>query len=237
MQSGGFDDPRFEGVTFKVIDQTMDAQVKDFMWQHYYPDEPISRSLNIKRNAFLDENHLQDALNDRSSLAAVDRSGRVLAVRLGKVVHIGDWFAKWGEYMFYFAVMLCSCCCMKASTKHKFEVIFKFSELLEFDIWSFFDKYRCRSIYDDRGLCSSRGHGIKGLGAELLRRSEQLGKQRGCTLACAITTGKYSKIAFERQGWTLLKTLQYRDFTDSRGQLYLRDTREHTEAAVFLKRL
>lgn len=234
----GESDPRFEGVTFKVIDASMDEQVKNFMWQHYYPDEPLSRSLDIKRNAFLDENHLQDSLKDRSSLAAVDQSGRILAVRLGKVVRKSQWYIKWGDAVFMMGLMACGCCCIKASTRHKFDVVFKFGERLEFDVWKFFDKYQCQAIYDDRGLCSARGHGIRGLGAELIRRSEELGRQRGCDLVCAITTGKYSKLAFERGGYTCIKTLQYRDFVDSKtGELYLKDTREHTEAAAFIKRL
>ena len=234
----GFDhsDPRFEGVTFKVIDPSMDEQVKNFMWEHYFPDEPVSRSLDIKRNAFIDKEHLDACLNDRSSIAAVDQSGRILAVRLGKVVRKGDWSAKMGEWLFYLVgLVFCSCCFMKASTKRKFKIAIKLSEGLNFSVWKFFDEYKCTTIYDDRGLCSARGHGIRGLGGELIRRSEELSKQRGCTHAIAMTTGKYSKIAFERQGYRLLTTLPYRHFVDSNRELYLKDTREHTEAASFIK--
>jgi len=227
-------DPRFHGVTFKVIDPSMDEKVKDFMWEHYFPDEPLARSLDIKRNSFMDEAHLDDCLKDRSSIAAVDQSGRILAVRLGKVVH-KRLSAKIAEWFFYYALKYCTCCCMKATTKRKFKIAFKFGERLDFDVWKFFDEYNCTTIYDDKGLCSARGHGIKGLGGELVKRSEELSKQRGCTHAIAITTGKYSKIAFERQGYTILNTLQYRTFVDSKGEPYLKDTREHTEAVAFIK--
>ena len=92
------------------------------------------------------------------------------------------------------------------------------------------------TIYADRALCSSRDHGIRGLGGELVRRCEELSKTRGCTHAVAYTTGKYSKAVFEALGYDSLKSVDYFTFRDGYGQLYLKDTREHTEAVAFIKK-
>ena len=32
-----------QGVTFKIITEDMFEDVKDFMWENFFPDEPISR--------------------------------------------------------------------------------------------------------------------------------------------------------------------------------------------------
>ena len=32
-----------QGVTFKIITEDMFDDVKDFMWENFFPDEPISR--------------------------------------------------------------------------------------------------------------------------------------------------------------------------------------------------
>ena len=53
---------------------------------------------------------------------------------------------------------------------------------------------QCSVIYEDKAVSSARFHGIKGLGSELTRRSEELARERGCTHTYAMVTGQSSNL-------------------------------------------
>ena len=44
------------------------------------------------------------------------------------------------------------------------------AELLHYSVWGLMDTLRCHRVYEAKGLCSARSHGIRGLGTELVRR-------------------------------------------------------------------
>ena len=48
-----------QGIQFKIITAEMFPAVVDFMWKNFFPDEPISRSLNITQNWFIDDFYLK----------------------------------------------------------------------------------------------------------------------------------------------------------------------------------
>ena len=52
-----------------------------------------------------------------------------------------------------------------------------------------------------------------------------------------ICSGNYSKKLFVGLGYTQLKAVNYDEFRDEQGQLYLQDTREHIAATTFCKQL
>jgi len=60
---------------------------------------------------------------------------------------------------------------------------------LDYNVWKQFDKLGCDRIYEDKSVCSGRDHGIRGLGTEVVRRSELLAAQLGCTHTYACVTG------------------------------------------------
>ena len=72
-----------QGVQFKVISPDMYADVMDFLWTHFFPAEPLCRSLGIERMNFIDKYIFPDAFSHGCSLAALDSSGNILAVRVG----------------------------------------------------------------------------------------------------------------------------------------------------------
>ena len=71
----------------------------------------------------------------------------------------------------------------------------------------------------------------------MARRSEEVARARGCTHTYAIVTGNYSARVFDKLGHTLVNAVNYRDFKDDQGQVYLKDTREHEQCRVYLKAL
>ena len=64
-----------QGIEFKVITPDMYEDVLDFLWTHFFPAEPVSRSLGLKRLGFLDKYVLPDAFRQGCSMVALDRNG------------------------------------------------------------------------------------------------------------------------------------------------------------------
>ena len=68
-------------------------------------------------------------------------------------------------------------------------------------------------------------------------RSERLAAELGCAYTYAGVTGVYSQKIFTKLEHTTLKSLNYADFRDEKGELYLKDTREHTKIVTCVKKL
>jgi len=221
-----------QGVTFVIIEEKMFDNVIDFMWENFFPDEPLSRSLNIKRGWMVDILYLKESLKDKSSIAAVNKDEKILGVRIGNVVKKNEWIPWMIEAMAKASIKL------NVSFMPKgLNVYSKIIKVLEFDTYAMFEKLNCQTIYEDKALCSARFHSIKGLGAELLRRTDALAASLGCSHTIALVTGKYSALVFNKLGHTELKSLEYANFKDPEGNLYLKDVREHTHCRVFMKAL
>ena len=65
----------------------------------------------------------------------------------------------------------------------------KLLALVGFDVWKMFGELGCDQIYEDVGVCSARFSGVKGLGTELVRRTDLLAKELGATHTYAAVTG------------------------------------------------
>jgi len=226
-----------KGVEFKVVTEDMAEDVKLFLWKHFFPDEPISRSLNLERNSFLDYMIVDETLKQRASIAAVDENGEILATRLGIVRNRNDWFEWITENIIVGIVGSKWLSKFLPEGYKKLQIVMKLLDLAKYDVWPMFDKFGCDKIYEDRSVCSARTHGIRGLGTEVVRRSEILAAELGCTHTYSSVTGIYSQKIFENLNHTTLTTIYYADYKDENGDLYLKDTREHTCVITNFKKL
>ena len=68
----------------------MYEDVLEFLATHFFPAAPVFRSLGVRRDWLLDLIYLA-AFKQNCSLAALDSSGNILAVRVGKIVTMGSW--------------------------------------------------------------------------------------------------------------------------------------------------
>jgi len=116
-------------------------------------------------------------------------------------------------------------------------VLMKLTNQVDFDVWKMFDKFNCEKIFENKGLCSARGHGIRGLGTELVKRADALALQLGCSHRYVICSGLYSQKVFRNQNWTNIESFAYADFKDENGEEYLKDTREHTHVMTFFRNI
>jgi len=225
------------GIEFKVISSEMIPAVLDFMEEHHLPHEPMSRSLGFTRNWLTDEMYFKDAINDGTSIAAVDKHGNILATRIAKIIKRNDWFG-WIVDMILKHVFTRILWLLGDLTSMKnLWIMLLIIDFLEFDSFAMMKQLECGSIYEAKALCSARTHGVRGLGTELVRRGEELARSRGVNYANVMVTGVYSAKVFDRLGYTKLKELEYAEFRDERGDLYLKETREHTHCGVYLKSL
>lgn len=221
------------GVEFKIIDEGMVPDVLEYLSVHFFPDEPISRSLGVNIDSFLVGDMYRKALKDGSSIAAVNPEGKVMGVRVGNVTKRSSW-GPWIEDKFFALIKLLIFLMPKS-----IQVLLKLfqPQWLDFKPYKMLAELPCEVMYDDKAVSSARWHGVKGLGSELVRRSEDIARSRGCSHTYALVTGNYSAKIFDKLGHTLIKAVNYSDFKDSRGELYLKDTREHVQARVYLKAL
>ena len=172
-------------ITFKIITEDMMPSVCDFMWEHFFPDEPISRSLKITRHWIIDEAHLKDSMKDGCSMAALDKDGNIIGVRLGKRKKRSQWGLKMMEKL----PMMLPSGVMRFLLGSGAPIILNLVLLVGYDVWKMFDQLGCDQIYEDAAVCAARIEGVRGIGTELCRRTDLLAKELGCSHTYACVTG------------------------------------------------
>jgi len=226
-----------QGVEFKVITKEMADDTKNFLWEHFFPDEPIARSLGFTRHPMIDYVMVDETIVHNCSIAAVDKDGQILALRLGAIRNRSDYVDWMADSVLHkvFGWRWVSRFCPEP-LKNSW-IYGKLIHKIQYNVWPMFNKLGCDKIYEDKAVCSARTHGIKGLGTEVVRRSEKLAAELGCTHTYAHVTGIYSQMVFTKLEHTILTSLEYADFKDENGELYLKDTREHTSVITNYKKL
>lgn len=228
------------GIQFGVITPDRTEEVLQFLAINFYPDEPLQRSLGIQRNWFID-GFYEEAIKGGSCVMATDTSGAIIGVRLTEVI---DRHASVKKFMEK-AMMASLPVIAKISWLFRKRKVRKccvvFHELireLEYDVWPMFDQFDCQKILGDIGVCTSKDSRVKGLGTELVKQAEVIGKEHGCEYAINFVTGLYSgKIFRDKCNYTVTKKVFYSQFLDRKGNLHLQDTREHLSCFACHKKL
>jgi hypothetical protein len=174
-----------QGIEFKIITEDMIESVCDFMWENFFPDEPIARSLNVTRNRNIDDGYIKDAIKDGSSMAALDKDGIIIGVRLGKQKKKSQWLQKIFERAFMtlpYGLMYCI-------YGNRLTILLKLLNLVGYDVWKMFEQLGSDQIYEDAAVCTARGSRMKGLGTELCMRTDLFAKEQGCTHTYAFISG------------------------------------------------
>ena len=82
-------------------------------------------------------------------------------------------------------------------------------------------------IYFGQALCTSHQVRRKGLGFELVLRSDELARDKGCEYAYLLASGIYSQATFAKAGYKVLKEFRYEEMLDPYGSPIIQDFREH----------
>ena len=228
------DADQLSSIDFRVIDENLEEPVIDFMWAYYFPDEPLHRSLQTRRNWLTNELFVRSVTREKCSIAALDKTGRVLGVRIAKVLNYNHWIPWLFTKLYHKIMRYIGALCF---SRWNYEALLLLFKKLDYNVYNVCRKYNCTMVYEAKALCSARFHGIRGLGAELVRRGEELARSRGCTLCYTLVTGNYSSKVFTKLGYNVEHRISYDKFRDKNGNLYLTDCREHKECLTFSKNI
>ena len=226
-----------EGIQFEVIPAKRTEEVIQFIVDNFLPDEPVMRSLGIERNILFDA-WIGEAMERGSSVMATDSTGKMIGVRLSVVLDKSNWVKKNMDRAIanltpkkYWL--------LRDKKMYKWtKGLLNLNRELKWDVWDLFDELECRKILNDVCVCTSKESRVKGLGTELVKQGEALGKEKGCEYSINMVTGLYSgKIFREKLSYTVMRELIYSEFLDKNGNPYLNDTREHLSCFTCYKKL
>ena len=228
------------GIKFSVITPDRTEEVCQFMSEYFYPDEPIFRSVGIKRNNLMDSIY-SEAIKEGSSVMATDSSGKIIGVRITEILDKNSWLKKSMERFFISSLPILAKLgkILKKTVFHKAcTVCHALLTKLNYKMWPLFDELGCQKILSDVCVCTSREARVKGLGTELVKEGEAVGRSKGCEYSVNLVTGLYSgKIFRDKLKYTVRSEVFYAQFIDEDGNLYLNDTREHLSCFMCYKKI
>merc|ERR1712080_195620 len=232
------------GIEISVVPEERADEAIQFMFDHFYPDEPISRSLGFGQPGggtpkiikwILSYLYKNEAIKQGTSLMATDKDGKMIGLRLG---------AKQ----------------IKKKALFQYKILEWYAWLLPFFVWEFlfgkiahslrlmrevgtmppaktFQLLGCEQFYEGFSVVVAKDARVRGLGTELVRRSMELAENHGCEYMHIMATGEYSSKIFFRLNFTLENEYEYKNFKDFDGNTLLNDTREHKYGRVFYIKL
>ena len=141
-----------QGIQFKVISPEMYGDVLDFLWDNFFPEEPLFRSMGVARGPLpwpllsYDEFY-PEVFKQNCSIAALDSSGNILAVRVGVIKNKNSWNAWIQDKMFAaFPYRLFSS--FLSPFVQKVPVMLKLMKTIDFNVWKRFDGWNSQSVYE-----------------------------------------------------------------------------------------
>merc|ERR1712241_189617 len=113
----------------------------EFLWANLFPDEKILRSLEETRLPFIDKYVFPETFAHNCSIAALDSSGNILAVRVGGIKRKSSWYTWMMDKAFLnFPYRLFSC--VIPPSMHKMPVFVKLCKTIGFNAWKMFDVWK-----------------------------------------------------------------------------------------------
>ena len=174
----------------QIITPEMFPTVTDFMWENFFSDEPMARSVKMTKNWLTDRYFLVDTMKDGCSIAAVDKDDNIVGARLGIRRRRSDWIG-WIMDRSFFLLPTGFLWFVLPKEFEAMPIIQELFNKVEFNAWAMFDHptFGCDLIYEPKALCSARSFRMKGLATELCRRTENLARDLGCKFIYAAVTG------------------------------------------------
>ena len=226
------------GIKFSIITPDRSEEVCQLLGDNFFPDEPIFRSCGLKRNSYVDW-YISEAIKGGVCVMATETTGKIIGVRLNEVVKRNSWSRRIMEKCFSPNLLATIGKIFRKPVLQKTcEVYSALSRQIQFDVWALFERLDCQKVLHDICVCTSRENRVKGLGTELVKQGEAVGRERGCEYSYNMVTGLYSgKIFREKCNYIVDFEVFYAQFIDKNGNLYLNDTREHLSCFSCYKKL
>ena len=223
-----------DNIEFKIVTEDMVEEAIEFLWENFYPDEPVRRSLEGGRGLLLDR-FTKLYIGKGWSIAALDQTGKIIGLRVGKIVTPDDQFE---TAMAKESVKRVLCMISNITNAYNsLQTYFLRRERLGYSVLGFMEKNDAKRVYVGNGVCTASNYRGKGLATQLVAKSIEVAKNEGCDYVYVCVSGNYSSKLFDRLGFTVESELRYDEFVDESGQPLIKDTREHVKAQVRSKKI
>jgi len=219
---------------FKVITPELVDRAYDFLWENFFPDEPLCSSVGIRRGLLVDA-MVKKILASGQSIAALSKDGLMVGVRGGEIVKADDRVGRFMESGLVEKAIM-SYARFSGSIDDTGALV-EVGKLLEFNTYRLIDTIGAKKIYKGFCVCTSREARGKGLGTKLIAKSMELAKAAGCEYVYLMATGNFSNKIFDKLGFESRKELVYSEYVDEEGQPKLKRTGVHIKCQVRLKTL
>ena len=235
-----------QGVSFQIANRSHFQQIHQLLEDDFFPDEPLSRSSASSQSSYYwTWVWVERNLKKFQTVVALDQNGTVIGANTG--IDEGEikddarsWAEKlWWEYQIHVMLnlknFLGSFTPAYFGDNPEWAVYNKAAERLGYNATKLMEELDCDRLYNLEFLSVSRTARGMGLGTQLVRVGEEQARARGCGCARVFASSKYSARIFRKLGWTQTASLKYEDFRNEEGELFVTDTREHTEMVTFSK--
>lgn len=223
-----------DALEIKVITADMVEEALAFLTVNFYPDEPVRRSLEGGGPLLLDS-FTKFYIADGWSLAAVDKGGKIVGMRVGKVVTSDNWKSKLLE-----TAPVKRLLCLVSNLTHPYNSLSTYylrRELLGYSVSGLMARHRSKQAYIGQGVCTAPDYRGHGLATRLVAASLELARTSGCDHVFVCVSGNYSSRLFDRLGFSVESELRYDEFLDKHGAPLIKDTREHVKAQVRARKI
>lgn len=229
------------GLTFKTLTPSDFDEISKFQMLYFFPDEPIARSTKLlegsgiinKYISSLVKKHMIDpCLKDEVSVAAYNKDGEIIGVRLGYVFEQKmldeepniRWMASMPKWCFPKKLITLG-------------LLMKHNDTLRYgNEYALQDLENCTKYYHGQSLTvTTKARGM-GLGKELIKRTNQIALDKGCSHVYICATSLYSQRIFQKLSFQVLHEMPYdhEDFVDKDGKPFFQDMREHKMCQVVI---
>ena len=232
-------------VKIQLAQESDFVEMKHFLNENFYDDEPISKSLqghNIegyfgrKLHEYTEQFMIGDPLKSQSTRPACivvrsNETGKILAARFGDIKKRHEvkeepsvaWLSNLPACIPIPAAFLCA---------GNYDYLL---ESLPYHPNKAFDELKCETVYSGTHLCVGRDSRGKGFGEKLIKLSHRLAENAGCDFTYIMASGKYSQAIFKKLGYKVIHERNYADFEqDRKGRPFLNDHGEHSVIQVVI---
>jgi len=228
-------------VVIDYVQQSDAEEAKEFLYENFYKDEPLFKSFKILNiNGWFDRYMLKEvdkflihqpiAQNEKkkaSLVAKCTKTGKIVGTRFGEIVtretlKVEPKIYFLGEMPKFVPVP------EKLRKQAQIQKIFDTHLIGQEHVFKHPDTKESKAIYFGHNVCVGRAARGKGLGLEMVKRSQRLAEANGCSHTYIIATGKFSQRIFHKLNYKPVYEIKYADIEkDKRGRPFIDDHGVH----------
>ncbi|XP_045480542.1 arylalkylamine N-acetyltransferase 1-like [Harmonia axyridis] len=208
---------------FEIVDESRYDEVLNYLRNHFH-DEPLNVAVGLFKKGQtcqLLENYDMDTMRDGYSIIAIDPdTNKIAGAMLNAISSLGDPELELER--------------MKCIDDIEFHRLMGLLLRHNSDA-QLFRKYNVEKIFELRILSVDSDYRGRGLGQELVKRSEELAREHGFTVLKVDATSFFTQKILEKFGFETVKTVVYHDYRDADGKYIYNTPPPHDTYKIMTK--